>query len=64
MSGYFDHIDPIKFEGAESDNPLAFKYYDAKKVVMGKTIEEHLRVSLLLAHFLLGRRRCLWRWTV
>jgi len=29
MSGYFDHIDPIKFEGVDSDNPLAFKYYDA-----------------------------------
>jgi len=29
MSGYFDHIDPIKFEGVDSDNPLAFKYDQA-----------------------------------
>ena len=50
MSGYFDHIDPIRFEGADSNNPLAFKYYDAKKIVMGKTIEEHLRVAACYWH--------------
>jgi len=50
MSGYFDHIDPIKFEGADSDNPLAFKYYDAKRMVMGKTMEEHLRVAVCYWH--------------
>jgi xylose isomerase len=50
MTGYFDHIDPIKFEGPDSDNPLAFKYYDAKKKVLGKTIEEHLRVAVCYWH--------------
>lgn len=50
MTGYFDHINPIKFEGANSDNPLAFKYYDPKKVIMGKTIEEHLRVAVCYWH--------------
>ena len=50
MTGYFDHINPIKFEGTESDNPLAFKYYDPKKVIMGKTIEEHLRVAVCYWH--------------
>ncbi len=50
MSGYFDHIDPIKFEGPESTNPLAFRYYDAKKKVLGKTIEEHLRVAVCYWH--------------
>ena len=50
MSGYFDHISPIKFEGPDSDNPLAFKYYDPKKVVMGKTVEEHLRVAVCYWH--------------
>ncbi|WP_427451552.1 xylose isomerase [Litorimonas sp. WD9-15] len=50
MSGYFDHIDPIKFEGAESENDLAFKYYDAKKKVMGKTMEDHLRVAACYWH--------------
>jgi xylose isomerase len=50
MSGYFDHISPIKFEGPDSDNPLAFKYYDPKKVIMGKTVEEHLRVAVCYWH--------------
>ena len=40
MSTYFKNIDPIKFEGKESDNPLAFKYYDENKVVAGKTLKE------------------------
>ncbi|MBP8969137.1 MAG: hypothetical protein KBG42_07640 [Lachnospiraceae bacterium] len=40
MSEFFPNIPEIKFEGKESKNPLAFKYYDAKKVIMGKTIDE------------------------
>ncbi|GIS21384.1 MAG: hypothetical protein CM15mP121_2360 [Bacteroidota bacterium] len=36
---YYKGIDKIKFEGPESDNPLAFKYYDPEKVVAGKTNE-------------------------
>ena len=31
-------------KGKESDNPLAFKYYDAQKVLNGKTMEEHMRL--------------------
>lgn len=50
MSGFFDHISPIQYEGPESDNPLAFKYYDKSKKVLGKTIEEHLRVAVCYWH--------------
>jgi len=50
MSGYFDHIPHIKYEGPDSENPLAFKYYDASKKVMDKTIEEHLRVAVCYWH--------------
>ncbi|MBC6403316.1 MAG: xylose isomerase [Hyphomonadaceae bacterium] len=46
----FDHIPKIQYEGPESDNPLAFKYYDASRVIMGKTIEEHLRVAVCYWH--------------
>ncbi|MBD0260397.1 MAG: xylose isomerase, partial [Cytophagales bacterium] len=35
---YFPGIPQIKYEGRESDNPLAFKFYDADKVVAGKTM--------------------------
>tara|TARA_R110002020_G_scaffold168621_4_gene357478 strand:- start:150 stop:1466 length:1317 start_codon:yes stop_codon:yes gene_type:complete len=50
MSGYFDHIDPIKYEGKDSQNPLAFKYYDANKKLMGKTMAEHLRFAVCYWH--------------
>ena len=50
MSGYFDHIDPIKFEGKESENDLAFKYYDKDKMLMGKTMAEHLRIAVCYWH--------------
>lgn len=47
---FFPEIGQIKFEGRESDNPLAFKYYDANKVIGGKTMEEHLRFAVCYWH--------------
>jgi len=37
---YFKGIGKIKFEGKESDNPLAYKYYNPTQVVAGKTMAE------------------------
>lgn len=42
---FFKGIEQIKFEGLESDNPLAFRWYDADRVVAGKTMKEHLRFA-------------------
>lgn len=50
MDKYFKNIDKIKFEGRESDNPLAFKWYDENKVVAGKTLKEHLRFATAYWH--------------
>jgi xylose isomerase len=47
---YFKDIEPIKFEGASSTNPLSYRYYDKNKVVMGKTMEEHLRFAVCYWH--------------
>lgn len=47
---YFKGIGKIAYEGPKSDNPLAFKFYDPKKVVAGKTMEEHLRFSIAYWH--------------
>ena len=47
---YFKGIGKINYEGPESDNPLAFKFYDPKKIVAGKTMEEHLRFSIAYWH--------------
>lgn len=47
---FFKSIPQIKFEGAESDNPLAFRWYDANKQVAGKTMKEHLRFACAYWH--------------
>ncbi|MBK6979533.1 MAG: xylose isomerase [Cytophagaceae bacterium] len=52
---YFPFIkEAIKFEGKESDNPFAFKYYDANKVVAGKTMAEHMRFATSYWHTFCG----------
>jgi xylose isomerase len=47
---FFKGIGPIKYEGVESDNPLAFKWYDENKVVAGKTMKEHMRFAVCYWH--------------
>jgi xylose isomerase len=49
-ASYFADIEPVKFEGLESANPLAYRYYDKSRVVMGKTMEEHLRMAVCYWH--------------
>src|SRR5262245_49224061 len=50
----FQGIDSIKFESRNSENPLAFRYYDKKKVVAGKTTEQHLRRAVCYWHSFAG----------
>jgi len=52
---YFPGIAPIKFEGPESTNPLAFKYYNADEVIMGKTMKEWLRFAVCWWHTFNGQ---------
>ncbi|MDJ0749459.1 MAG: xylose isomerase [Woeseiaceae bacterium] len=47
---YFPGIKQIQYEGPASDNPLAFKTYDANRVIAGKTMEEHLRFAACYWH--------------
>jgi xylose isomerase len=49
-ASFFADIEPIKFEGTESTNPLAYRYYDKNRVVMGKTMEDHLRMAVCYWH--------------
>lgn len=51
---YFKGIGQIKYEGKESDNPLAFKFYDASKKVGKKTMEEHFRFAIAYWHTFCG----------
>ncbi|WP_425593881.1 xylose isomerase [Maribacter aquivivus] len=52
---YFKGIDKIKFEGKESDNPLAFKYYNPDQVVAGKTMRDHFKFSTAYWHTFCGQ---------
>ena len=47
---FFKGIGKINFEGKDSKNPLAFKYYQADKKVSGKTMEEHFRFAIAYWH--------------
>ena len=49
---FYSIKEPIKYEGPGSTNPLAFRWYDAKKKVLGKTMAEHLRFAVCYWHTL------------
>ena len=49
---FFPGVGKIQFEGKESRNPLAFRYYDANKVVLGKKMSEWLKFSMAWWHTL------------
>ncbi|UAM98002.1 xylose isomerase [Polaribacter litorisediminis] len=52
---YFKGINNIQFEGKESDNPLAFKYYNPEQVVAGKTMREHFKFAIAYWHTFCGQ---------
>ncbi|MCC8423778.1 xylose isomerase [Mucilaginibacter sp. UR6-11] len=51
---FFKGISQVKYEGLGSDNPLAFRWYDADKVVAGKTMKDHLRFAGAYWHSFVG----------
>ena len=51
---YFKGIGQIKYEGPSSRNPLAFKWYDEKKVINGKTMKDYLRFAVAYWHTFCG----------
>ena len=46
----FADMAPVKFEGVSSDNPLAYRYYDKDQMVLGKRMEDHLRMAVCYWH--------------
>ena len=49
-TGFFDDTDRIPFEGSDSKNPLAFRYYQPDEMVAGKRMEDHLRFAVCYWH--------------
>ncbi len=54
MKEYFSNIGKIKYEGKDSTNPLAFKYYDPDRIIDGKPMREHLKFALSWWHTMGG----------
>lgn len=51
---YFPGIGKIKYEGQQSDNPLAYKWYDENRVVAGKSMKDHFRFAVAYWHTFCG----------
>ena len=47
---YFENVGKINYEGVKSDNPFAFRHYNAEEIVLGKTMKEHLRFAVAYWH--------------
>ncbi|MRI01830.1 xylose isomerase [Kriegella sp. EG-1] len=52
---YFKGIGEIKFEGKDSDNPFAYKYYNSEQVIAGKTMREHFKFAVAYWHTFCGQ---------
>jgi len=49
-TGFFGDINPVRYEGPDSTNPLAYRFYNPDEVVAGKRMEDHLRFSVAYWH--------------
>ena len=50
MTQFFDSVSPIRYAGPDSDDPLAFRWYDADREVAGRTMRDHLRFAVCYWH--------------
>ncbi len=51
---FFPTVKQIKYEGRDSKNPLAFRWYNANQKVAGKTMKDHLRFAVAYWHTICG----------
>ena len=54
MKEYFEGIGKVEYEGPETDNPFAFRHYDPAEKVGRRTMEQHLRFSVVYWHTMKG----------
>lgn len=47
---FFEDVEPVRFLGPSSDEPLSFRWYDADRVVAGRTMRDHLRLAACYWH--------------
>lgn len=46
----FSDLPTVRFEGTDAQSPLAYRYYDPDKIVLGKPLREHLRLTVCYWH--------------
>lgn len=54
MEDYFAGIEPIRYAGPDSRDPLSYRYYEPERVIAGKTMAEHFRFSVAYWHTFRG----------
>ena len=47
---FFQGVEPVRFVGPDSDDPLTYRWYDADRVVAGRRMEDHLRMAVCYWH--------------
>jgi xylose isomerase len=50
MTEFFPDVQPIRYEGPDAQNDLAYRYYDPDRIVLGKRMEEQLRIAVCYWH--------------
>lgn len=54
MSEFFKEVGQIKFEGKDTDNPLAYRFYDENRIINGKSMKEYLKFAVAYWHSFCG----------
>jgi xylose isomerase len=54
LDSFFPITEPARYEGPDSRNPFAFRFYDPQRIVLGKTMEEQLRFAICYWHSVAG----------
>jgi len=52
MTGFFSRSEIIRYAGPDSTDPLSFRFYDKDRIVLGQTMEQHLRFAVAYWHSL------------
>ena len=52
MNSVFSQFETVKYEGPSSDRALAYRWYQAERIVLGKPLKDHLRFAVAYWHSL------------
>ncbi len=50
MTEFFSDVEPIRYEGPDAQDDLAYRFYDPARIVLGKRMDEQLRIAVCYWH--------------